>query len=263
MSSRDRVAADLRRRLNAREWVPGARLPSVRNLATHYGVDVRTVMAAAAVLEAERRVRVRPKSGMEVVDNDRPSIGLDIGRLVHHDEDGYRYNALAYGWRPLVQPTRMWSPPPAHLAPLLRVGEDEPVLVRHRVLGQAGQPEQIATTYLVNPLAEQLDIDDTGPGGWMQLVERQLAPGPLTWRCVVAAGAATSSESADLDLPTSAPVLRLNFVVTAHEHRRPCALDVLVFDASRYHVEYAVPRHRSARWPPPPSHRRNVVDTGA
>lgn len=260
MGAREDVASDLRRRLDAGEWHVGQKLPAVRKLADYYGVSTNTVLAAIGQLESDRLVRVRPQSGVEVVGPARPSVGLDVGREIRHDRDGYRYNALAYGWRPLEHPTRHWAPMPPHLAPLLGTG-DADVLVRHRVLGhQAGHPEQIATTYLARPLADLLDVDDTGPGGWMQLVERELVPGPLTWRCIVAAGAATTAESDDLALPAAAPVLRLHFVITAHRQARPCAVDVLVYDATRYHVEYAVPRHRSARWPTPESTRRNTVD---
>lgn len=262
MREYERIAADLRARLESGEWPPGTKLPGLRNLAAAYGVDVRIVNRAVRLLAHDRYLRVRPKSGVEVLDRTRPTTRLNIGRAIHHDEDGYRYNLLATGWPPICPPTRSWTQLGPRVADYLDREVGTPALLRHRVLGPDGRPEQTTNTYLVGPLAHRLDVDDTGPGGWMQMVERELAPGPLSWQCVVSAGTATAEEAADLDLPAAGPVLRLAFVIRAHGHDRPIACDVLSFDGDRYHVEYPVPRAATAKWPPTPARRRNVPPPG-
>jgi GntR family histidine utilization transcriptional repressor len=59
----ERVAASLRERLEAGEWLPGEALPSVRALATEYGVSPPTVSRAVRELAGEGRVTVVPGWG--------------------------------------------------------------------------------------------------------------------------------------------------------------------------------------------------------
>jgi GntR family transcriptional regulator len=58
-----RVEADLRRRLTADEWASGEPLPTVADLAEHYGVARGTVARALRTLEAESLVRIIPRWG--------------------------------------------------------------------------------------------------------------------------------------------------------------------------------------------------------
>lgn len=60
---RDRVEADLRRRIAAGEWRHGQALPSVPALAEHYGVARATVSRAVRALADEGLVRVVPRWG--------------------------------------------------------------------------------------------------------------------------------------------------------------------------------------------------------
>jgi len=54
----DRAYADLRARLESGEWPSGAQLPTVRELAGHYQVAVRTVGRALARLADDGLVNV-------------------------------------------------------------------------------------------------------------------------------------------------------------------------------------------------------------
>jgi DNA-binding GntR family transcriptional regulator len=58
-----RVAASLRERLAAPEWLPGEALPSVRALAAEYGVSPPTVSRAVRELAGEGLVTVVPGWG--------------------------------------------------------------------------------------------------------------------------------------------------------------------------------------------------------
>lgn len=49
----ERVAADLRRRVESGEWAPGGQLPSVAQLADHYATSRTTVQKSVKVLVAE------------------------------------------------------------------------------------------------------------------------------------------------------------------------------------------------------------------
>jgi len=49
----ERVAADLRRRVESGEWAPGGQLPTVAQLAEHYGTSRTTVQKSVRVLVAE------------------------------------------------------------------------------------------------------------------------------------------------------------------------------------------------------------------
>ena len=60
---RDRVEADLRRRIVAGEWKPGQALPSVPALADHYGVARATVSRAIHALAEDGLVQIVPRWG--------------------------------------------------------------------------------------------------------------------------------------------------------------------------------------------------------
>lgn len=70
------IAEDLGRRLAAKEWPAGQRIPSFHQLARDYGVGIKTIQLALKVIESEGRVCIRP---------DRPTvaaIGLPLITLM-------------------------------------------------------------------------------------------------------------------------------------------------------------------------------------
>jgi DNA-binding transcriptional regulator YhcF (GntR family) len=66
-----RIAADLRRRIESGELVPGSRVPSTRELATRWKVATATAAHALQVLTNEGLVHAKPRSGT-VVSGARP-----------------------------------------------------------------------------------------------------------------------------------------------------------------------------------------------
>jgi DNA-binding LacI/PurR family transcriptional regulator len=54
------IADDIARRLAARQWQVGRRLPSFREFARNYGVSIHTIHRAFASLKADGRVQIRP-----------------------------------------------------------------------------------------------------------------------------------------------------------------------------------------------------------
>jgi DNA-binding GntR family transcriptional regulator len=59
----ERVETDLRARLAAGEWDHGDQLPTVRELAAHYGVSGRTVSKVLTRLAADGLIVVRASWG--------------------------------------------------------------------------------------------------------------------------------------------------------------------------------------------------------
>lgn len=251
-----RIARDLRERLDAGEWDPGAKLPPVRKLADDYGVHQPTIGEAIKALAGWGYVRQRPRSGVVVLDRTAPKIPLSIGRSIHYNDLGYYYNDCAGHWSPIGMPTRGWVELDHEVARRLERPVGSRALARHRVVGP-GEPAQTTTTYLAPELGERLDVDDTGPGGWMQVAERDMGYGPLRWRCAVSSRGPLEREAADLDLSLAANVLVLAFTVTSRAAEQPLAVDVMTFDGARFELEYPVPRSSAARWPPPLATGRN------
>jgi len=64
----ERVAADLRRRVQGGEWAPGEQLPSVAQLAQHYSTSRTTVQKAVKMLAAEEILVTRHGWGTFVAD---------------------------------------------------------------------------------------------------------------------------------------------------------------------------------------------------
>jgi len=257
------IARDLRRRIDGGEWSPGEKLPSLRQLAGADEYDTRkdTVDEAFNVLVGWNYIRRRRGTPAVVVDRAAPKVRLAIGRQIRRNEYGYLYNPSAGHWGPVGVPSRSWvdlrSVP--DVAVLLDLAPTGRVLARHRVVGPGGlEPAQTTTTYLVDWLGRELDVDDTGPGGWIEQVERRLAPGPVRWTCTVTSRLPLEHEAEDLGLTLAMPVLVLAFAITAHKQRRPLAVDVMTFDASRFEVEYPVARAAEAKWPVPPATERNA-----
>lgn len=67
----ERIEADLRRRIAAGEWPPGARLPTVDQLCEHYGVSAQPVRRALERLEIAGLVQ-RRQGGAAIVSGPNP-----------------------------------------------------------------------------------------------------------------------------------------------------------------------------------------------
>lgn len=269
------IADDLRKRVELGEWAVGEPLPSVRFLAGDYQVSIATALRAVQHLAAAGYVRITSGSGVVVIDWLAAKTPLRIGASIGYDPVmGYIYNPAAGDWAPLAMPTRRRLPARlagARVMSLLGVDPSTTLLARHRVVGPDGTPEQVSTTWFAPSVIEQFDVDDTGPGGWMQQVEQpaDVTPGgrdlgPLAWRCLVSSRPAAPDEATDLKLGRDAGVLVLTFPITPRGWREPIAVDVMVFDERRYEVEHPVPRSVAARWPvmPVPGRNRPLSNPG-
>lgn len=66
----ERVAADLRRRIEAGEWKPGEQIPTVSELSAHYAVSRTTVQKAVRMLVTDGLVVTRHGWGAFVAERD-------------------------------------------------------------------------------------------------------------------------------------------------------------------------------------------------
>ena len=64
----ERVAGEIVRLIDGGTLRPGDRVPSVRRLSTQRGVSISTVVQAYRILEDQRVIRARPKSGYYVLE---------------------------------------------------------------------------------------------------------------------------------------------------------------------------------------------------
>lgn len=254
------IADDLTRRLDAGEWPPGTKLPSIHALAREYGVGKERMQEAVALLELAGRVVVAPgRAGTVVLDTSAPRQRLDVGHVVRRDELGYLFTRTAGPWVPVSRPTRDWVPCPDEVAVVLGVPAGSDVLARHRIVGLDDVAMQITTTYLPADLARGtvLEQEDTGPGGYLDRLEQDMGHGPLTWEVEFSARMPTREEAAALHISARLPVLvmrRLHVSGTG----RTVAVDITVLDALRFAVRLPLTRHASARWPTAPATARNI-----
>jgi DNA-binding transcriptional regulator YhcF (GntR family) len=78
------IADELRRRITDGELVPGARVPSTRQVAAEWGVAMATATKALGVLREEGLVRTEPRSGT-VVAGPAPARERRVARARQHD----------------------------------------------------------------------------------------------------------------------------------------------------------------------------------
>jgi len=177
-----RIAADLRRRLDAGEWPAGTRLPALRSLAEHYRVSLRTLQRAVRPLVAAGSIMARLRSGL-VACAARPAQAVRANRLValiaptHPDDKAggadrnWEVVAMAAAQRVLSEQgldSRCWAvhAPPPRAYP----GPGEAI----RAAAAAGAAGILAFSVTCRP-------------GWLEDIERAVGvcqlPTLLVWEC--------------------------------------------------------------------------------
>jgi len=256
MAKYQEIAADLRRRIQEGEWVPGTTLPSYAGLVEQYGGVGRGVISEALdLLEAEGLVSVVKRRGITVRERGGRR-RLTLGNLVTRDPArGYLMPAAAgpdEQWQAHGQPKRETVPITGRAAELLQVEPGTPVLRRRRVTSPLGEPPfQLVDTW-IHPDAvgdvPQVAERDTGRGGYLDRLE-EAGHGPISWREYIQVRMPSSEEARQVDMPTAMPVVERCRVGTSARTKAPIEVTVAVIPADRIEIVTELKRARSARWP--------------
>ncbi|MEV4098576.1 GntR family transcriptional regulator [Streptosporangium saharense] len=256
------LATQIRTRIEAGEWEPGARLPRLDDFAAQYGANRDTIGRAIAVLESEGYVWAVQGRGIIVRHGmmrlRRPRGNL-VKRNVATDGPGYSFPSASGQevWKHHVAPTVSDEPlTDPRIAKLLGVPPGTTVTRRFRVTGpQSEPPFQIAVSW-IHPrgLADAPEVTGqaTGPGDWLYRLERA-GHWPISWIEFHRARMPTKDEAALLEIPTSLPVLEIVRQGVSGGDGQPVEVTEYVVASDRVETVHVLHRDESAQhpWPDP------------
>lgn len=242
------LAEKLRAGIIGGDYPPGTTLPRQDDLAAEYGVNVKTVRNAVALLEAEGLVTPVRRRGTVV--RERPKmrrLGAEryakskwkYGDLVAFAADR---EASGRPWKPTDQTqTVTQESADAETAAALGIDEGDPVYVRARLVKDEGHPTHTLTSYYRPEDVEGTPLVDPEPGpagrggGFAVLTMQGLEPEYVTE--TVHARMPTPDEKTLLELDAGEPVMVLTRVTTTKDHR-PVEFARGVHAASRFAWTY-------------------------
>ncbi|RSD21760.1 GntR family transcriptional regulator [Amycolatopsis eburnea] len=238
------VAADLRRKIDAGEYAPGAKLPSERELIETYGVSRPTVREAVNLLRSEgvvdvehgRGVFVRPPSNIHRLARARLSRDAR-GR----NEGAFLAEAKATGFSASSNVKVRFERADERAAEFLRLDVGTELTVRDRVMRADGLVAQLAVSRLPRELTRGTAIEKvaTGDGGtYARLEEAGHVIGSFAEH--VGARMPTPDEVTLLQLAVGVPVLTITRVAYGTEGR-PLEMNDIVLPASLYQLSYEWP----------------------
>jgi GntR family transcriptional regulator len=238
------VAADLRQKIAAGDYAPGAQLPSERELVDTYGVSRPTVRDAVNLLRAEglvtsehgRGVFVRPPASIQRIARSR------LSRAARERNRGaFLADAAARGFTPSASVKIRFEQADGRTAAHLAIDEGAEVTVRDRVMRADGLVVQLAVSRLPRELTRDTAIEqvDTGPGGaYARLEEAGHRIGSYVEH--VGARMPTPDEASLLQLADGVPVVTITRVAYG-EDGTPLEMNDMVLAADRYELSYEWP----------------------
>jgi GntR family transcriptional regulator len=234
-----RILGELRSRILSGDLPPGAKLPSVRELAHQYGVPNGTVARAVAELRAEGRVISRHGAGVYVrefreIRRSSPS-RLARDRWVR----GLPIQDADTGDRPRAVDVEVGEQPaPDWVALALGIEPGSPVAFRSRRFVVDERFVQLATSYLPADLARGTAIMHTNPGsGGIYARLTELGHAPVTFFEELRCRMPLPQETDRLQLPDGTPVIE----ITRHAFQvdgRCVEVNHMILDATAYVLDY-------------------------
>lgn len=237
------VASDLREKIAAGTYAPGAPLPSERALVDEYAVSRPTIREAIGLLRSEgvviaehgRGVFVRPPRSVQRLARNR------LSKAAREANSGaFLGDAKAGGWTPSSSVKVRLEAADADTAARLGIEPGAEVTVRDRLMRANGQPVQLAVSYLPRELTRDTLIEEvvTGPGGIYARLED--AGHTFThFTETVSARMPSRDEAITLQLAEGVPVICV--VRVAHSETRPLEVNRMVLAADRYELHYELP----------------------
>lgn len=254
------IADDLRDRILAGEWEPGANLPHAAELATRYGVNRDTIGRAIAILESEGLVWAVARRGTQVrhgMSRPRRARGNLVKRNVATSGPGYSFPSASGQevWTHHIPPTAGIEPlNDPRLARMLGVTSGTEVMHRHRVTGPVTEPPFQTNDTWIHPrgTADAPDVagQAPGPGDWVYRLELA-GHGPISWRETHRARMPTAEEADLLRIPVTIPVLEIVRVGYSARDSLPIEVTQYVIPSDRVEQIIVLERDESAVWPWP------------
>jgi len=224
------LAAVLRDGIQRGDYPQGTTLPKQADLAAEYGVNIKTVRNAVALLESEGLVTPVRRRGT-VVRSRPPMRRLGVERYAkrnwkYGDRVAFIADREASGqsWERTDQTQTVERiAAPAHVAEALGINPGVEVYARARTVRHNGEPTHTLTSYYRvedvegTPLVDQ-SPGPAGPGGGFAVLALQgLEPDQVTE--TLTARMPTPDEASALDLPTGEPVMVLHRTTRTKEDR--------------------------------------------
>lgn len=254
------IADQLRSRIEAGEWEPGAKLPTLNDLAAEFEANRDTVGRAVAHLEKQGYVLAVQGRGIIVrygLSRPRRPRGNLVKRNVATDHPGYSFPSATgqEKWKHHVPRDNSVQPlTDPRIAKMLGVEPGTPVMRRFRVTGPESEPPFQINTSWIHPRGVE-DAPGVGeaapaPGDWLYQLEKA-GHWPISWTEVHRARMPTDDEARLLEIPTDLPVLEIVRVGTSGGDHLPIEVTEYVLASDRVETMLVLHREAAAREPWP------------
>lgn len=253
------IAAQIRARIEAGEWEPGAKLPRLDDFAKQYGANRDTIGRAIAALESEGYVWAVQGSGI-IVRHGMMRMRRPRGNLVKRNaatgSPGYSFPSASGQevWKHHIPPVASVEPlNDPRIARLLGVPLGSEVMRRFRVTGPESEPPFQINISWIHPRAADVPgvaSQAPGPGDWLYRLEKA-GHWPISWMEIHRARMPTKQEASLLEIPTSLPVLEIVRVGTSGGDGQPIEVTEYIVASDRVETIHVLHRDESARSPWP------------
>lgn len=230
-----RIAAEIRVRIDAGEFSPGAPIPTVAALMIEFGASNTTVQRALRTLRAAGMVESVPGKGTFVRQRPRRTTRSLPFLASPGEEQPLPYVGTS------TEITVVEAVPPDEVAEALGLDAGESAVRRRRVIVEHDEPVEIVTSYYRLSLARgsRLAVERPIKGGAHAELQR-LGVEIRDADEVVSAWMPTAEEARSLRLPPSTPVLHLLRTVF-DTTSNPAEVEHSVYSAERYQFQYHIP----------------------
>jgi DNA-binding GntR family transcriptional regulator len=251
------IASEIRNRIEAGEWQPGTRLPTLDDFAAQYDANRSTIHRAIDVLETEGYVWAVQGRGVAVrYGTMRPR--RPRGNLVKRNEQATGYSFPSASSQEVWMrhgeadnsPARLDNPRIAHL---LGVSAGTVVPRRFRVTGPISEPPfQIGIAWIHPRVADIVAELDANPaaGEWLYLIERA-GHWPISWVEFHRARMPSKEEATLLEIPTTLPVLEILRQGTSGGDDKPIEVSEFILASDRVETVNVLHRDDNAKAPWP------------
>jgi GntR family transcriptional regulator len=235
-----RTADDLRRRIQGKEFGPGAKLPTEQQLIQHYGVSRNTVRLAIAELANQGLVATQPGRGGGAFVQERFMLTYYASRENSPGSENtleFKQDTLAQGAEPNEEFDLSLKEANLDVAERLKIPQGSAVVVRRLVRSANDEPVSIQESYYPYDLANGTKIMEprTVATGIVQVLAG-LGHKQVGYRDEVTAEMPSREEIEGLNLQRGVPVLR--HWRTAYSVDRPIRVTLTLFAADRNRLVY-------------------------